>query len=79
MIIGINIVGQLNIVLTSPFDEEDYLPDEQILEILLGLQNGDYVYSMTDQSILDVTTMKLICNTIIVGTESLEYEYVNNN
>lgn len=79
MIIGINITGQLNIALTSPFDEEDYLPDEQVSEILLGLQNGDYAYSMSDQSILDITNMELICNTVVVDTQSLEYEYVNNN
>lgn len=79
MIIGINITGQLNIALTSPFDEEEYLPDEQVSEILLGLQNGDYVYNMSDQSILDVTNMELVCNTVIIDTGSLEYEYVNSN
>jgi len=77
MTIGINITGQLQIGLTSPFDETEFLPEEQVSEILLGLKNGDYAYSISDQSILDVTNMELVCNTVVIDTESLEYEYVN--
>lgn len=79
MTIGINITGQLQIVLVQPnYDGDEFDKDTEI-SIFEKLKTGEYAYSISDNQIIDITNLEVIANVDIIDTENLEYEYENLN